>query len=117
LHAGHGSLHDERAVQSFRAECRRQLRAREPCTLCAQSRDVLLPSDRNIRPVAGIKLQVFGLDRHIAWDLGAQGDESDVRADLVRQSLRRADASAAEVVPADLQDTELPVELVRGHGQ
>ncbi|MDH6221478.1 HAD family hydrolase [Streptomyces pseudovenezuelae] len=109
----------------------------------------------NIRPVAEIKLQVFGLDRHIVWDLGAYGEESDVRADLVRLSLQRANASAteavligdtpadvdgahanavrviavasgrsdqaalrqasAEVVLADLQDTELLVRLVRDH--
>jgi phosphoglycolate phosphatase-like HAD superfamily hydrolase len=61
----------------------------------------------NIRPVAEIKLQVFGLDRHIAWDLGAYGEESDIRADLVRLSLHRADVSATEAVligdtPADV---------------
>jgi len=61
----------------------------------------------NIRPVAEIKLQVFGLDRHIAWDLGAYGEESDIRADLVRLSLHRVDVSATEAVligdtPADV---------------
>jgi phosphoglycolate phosphatase-like HAD superfamily hydrolase len=61
----------------------------------------------NIRPVAEIKLQVFGLDRHIVWDLGAYGEESDARADLVRLSLQRADVSATEAVligdtPADV---------------
>lgn len=61
----------------------------------------------NIRPVAEIKLQVFGLDRHIVWDLGAYGEERDARADLVRLSLHRADTSATEAVligdtPADV---------------
>lgn len=61
----------------------------------------------NIRPVSEIKLQVFGLDRHIMWDLGAYGEESDVRADLVRLALQRSNESAAEAVligdtPADV---------------
>lgn len=61
----------------------------------------------NIRPVSEIKLQVFGLDRHILWDLGAYGEEDDARAELVRLALKRANASAAETVligdtPADV---------------
>lgn len=62
----------------------------------------------NVRPVSEIKLQVFGLDRHIVWDLGAYGEESDVRASLVRLSLQRAHQSAAGAVligdtPADVE--------------
>ncbi|MFG2943496.1 HAD family hydrolase [Streptomyces sp. NPDC048282] len=61
----------------------------------------------NVRPVSEIKLQVFGLDRHIRWELGAYGEDNDVRAELVRHSLRRAGAVADEVVligdtPADV---------------
>jgi phosphoglycolate phosphatase len=62
----------------------------------------------NIRPVSEIKLQVFGLDRHIHWDLGAYGEDNDVRAELVRLSLQRADATPTEAVligdtPADVE--------------
>ncbi|MGW0704951.1 HAD family hydrolase [Streptomyces sp. NPDC002643] len=61
----------------------------------------------NIRPVAAVKLRVFGLDQHIHWDLGAYGEEHDVRAELVRLALRRAGASPSETVvigdtPADV---------------
>ncbi|MFJ8141128.1 HAD family hydrolase [Streptomyces sp. NPDC096013] len=62
----------------------------------------------NIRPVSEIKLQVFGLDQHILWDLGAYGEESDVRASLVHSSLQRANTSAVDAVligdtPADVE--------------
>ncbi|MET9081983.1 haloacid dehalogenase-like hydrolase [Streptomyces sp. NPDC004237] len=61
----------------------------------------------NIRSVAEIKLQVFGLDRHILWDLGAYGEDDDLRSELVRLSLRRAHVSHQDVVvigdtPADV---------------
>lgn len=52
----------------------------------------------NVRPVAEIKLQVFGLDRHILWDLGAYGEDNDLRAELVRMSLQRADALPVDAV-------------------
>lgn len=62
----------------------------------------------NVRPVAEIKLQVFGLDQHILWDLGAYGEDHDTRAELVRLSLQRTEATAAQTVligdtPADVQ--------------
>ncbi|MEU6351098.1 haloacid dehalogenase-like hydrolase [Streptomyces sp. NPDC047072] len=62
----------------------------------------------NIRPVSEIKLQVFGLDRHILWELGAYGEDNDVRAELVKLSLRRSDTAAEEAVligdtPADVE--------------
>ncbi|HKR51529.1 MAG TPA: haloacid dehalogenase-like hydrolase [Pseudonocardiaceae bacterium] len=62
----------------------------------------------NIRPAAEIKLRVFGLDRHIRWDLGAYGEDDDTRAELVRLSLQRAGATAADSVligdtPADVE--------------
>lgn len=62
----------------------------------------------NVRPVAEIKLQVFGLDRHILWDLGAYGEDDDLRAELVRLSLQRADTSPVDAVligdtPADVE--------------
>jgi phosphoglycolate phosphatase-like HAD superfamily hydrolase len=62
----------------------------------------------NVRPVSEIKLQVFGLDRHILWELGAYGEEHDTRDELVRLSLERAETTAAEAVligdtPADVE--------------
>ncbi|MFC8429262.1 HAD family hydrolase [Streptomyces sp. NPDC057253] len=65
----------------------------------------------NIRPVSEIKLQVFGLDRHILWELGAYGEDDDVRAELVKLSLRRSDAAAEEAVligdtPADVEGAQ-----------
>ncbi|GAA3130634.1 HAD family hydrolase [Streptosporangium carneum] len=44
----------------------------------------------NVRMVAEIKLQSFGLDRDIAWEIGAFGEDDDVRAELVRIALKRA---------------------------
>jgi phosphoglycolate phosphatase-like HAD superfamily hydrolase len=43
----------------------------------------------NVRPVAEIKLDVFGLGRHIDWNYGAYGEDADERPDLVRLALRR----------------------------
>lgn len=65
----------------------------------------------NIRPVAEIKLQVFGLDSHILWDLGAYGEDREVRADLVHLSLQRAEATAGTAVligdtPADIEGAQ-----------
>ncbi|MFC5220004.1 HAD family hydrolase [Streptomyces coerulescens] len=62
----------------------------------------------NIRAVAEIKLQVFGLDTPILWELGAYREDHDVRADLVRLSLQRAQAVAESTVligdtPADIE--------------
>lgn len=62
----------------------------------------------NIRPVAEIKLAVFGLDRHVAWDLGAYGEDADERPELVRQCLTRANCSPNDSVligdtPADVE--------------
>lgn len=62
----------------------------------------------NVRPVAEIKLRVFGLDRHVLWDLGAYGEDDDTRSELVRLSLQRADMTSSEAVligdtPADVE--------------
>ncbi|GAA2666653.1 haloacid dehalogenase-like hydrolase [Streptomyces aculeolatus] len=61
----------------------------------------------NVRAVAEIKLQVFGLDRHIRWDVGAYGEEHDERARLVALALERAGVPATDAVligdtPADV---------------
>ncbi|MFF0087496.1 HAD family hydrolase [Streptomyces canus] len=65
----------------------------------------------NIRAASEIKLQVFGLDRHILWELGAYGEDNDVRAELVKLSLSRSDAEAEEAVligdtPADVEGAQ-----------
>ncbi|MDH6580901.1 phosphoglycolate phosphatase [Streptomyces sp. SAI-133] len=62
----------------------------------------------NIRAVAELKLQVFGLDAPILWELGAYGEDHDVRADLVQLSLERAHTTADAAVligdtPADIE--------------
>jgi phosphoglycolate phosphatase-like HAD superfamily hydrolase len=44
----------------------------------------------NIRAVAELKLQVFGLDTPILRELGAYGEDHDVRAGFVRLFLERA---------------------------
>ncbi|WP_330481452.1 HAD family hydrolase [Streptomyces sp. NBC_00724] len=43
----------------------------------------------NIRPVAEIKLGVFGLDAHIRFPCGGYGEDHDERAELVRIAIRR----------------------------
>ncbi|WP_436319637.1 HAD family hydrolase [Streptomyces syringium] len=62
----------------------------------------------NVRAVSEIKLQVFGLDRHIRWQLGAYGEDADERPELVRIALERAGLTAAEAVLLD--DTPAGVE-------
>ncbi|MFJ3674003.1 HAD family hydrolase [Streptomyces sp. NPDC090106] len=62
----------------------------------------------NIRPVAEIKLQVFGLDRHMLWECGAYGDDDDARSELVRLALHRSRVAPEEAVligdtPADVE--------------
>ncbi|MGP3959731.1 HAD family hydrolase [Nonomuraea sp. 3N208] len=74
----------------------------------------------NIRMVAEIKLQVFGLDRHIRWDTGAFGEDNDVRAELVRIALERATSVFGEpVTSADavlIGDTPADVEAALESG-
>ncbi len=68
----------------------------------------------NIRMVAEIKLQVFGLDRHIRWEIGAFGEDDDIRAELVRIALDRASAIFGEPVISEnavlIGDTPADVE-------
>lgn len=68
----------------------------------------------NIRPVSEIKLQVFGLDRHIVWDIGAYGEDADERAELVRLALERAGCPAHAAVL--IGDTPADVEGACGNG-
>ncbi|WP_433246813.1 HAD family hydrolase [Streptosporangium sp. CA-135522] len=74
----------------------------------------------NVRAVAEIKLQTFGLDRGITWEIGAFGEDDDVRAELVRIALKRAAAAFDEAVePADavlIGDTPADVEAAVQNG-
>ncbi|MGW1071661.1 HAD family hydrolase [Streptomyces sp. NPDC002537] len=68
----------------------------------------------NVRAVAEIKLQTFGLDGHIRWALGAYGEDADERADLVHLALERAGLSAKDAVIVD--DTPAGVKAGTAHG-
>ncbi|MFC8829643.1 HAD family hydrolase [Streptomyces sp. NPDC057137] len=62
----------------------------------------------NVRPVAEIKLGVFGLDTHIEWDAGAYGEDADLRPALVDFALTRSSTAAGDAVligdtPADVE--------------
>ncbi|MFJ2648291.1 HAD family hydrolase [Streptomyces sp. NPDC087420] len=62
----------------------------------------------NVRPVAEIKLNAFGLDTHIEWDAGAYGEDADLRPALVALALDRSSTAAADAVligdtPADIE--------------
>jgi phosphoglycolate phosphatase-like HAD superfamily hydrolase len=45
----------------------------------------------NIRPIAELKLSLFGLDRHIHFDVGGYGSDDSDRATLVRLACERAE--------------------------
>ena len=47
----------------------------------------------NIRPLAAVKLAAAGLDEHLDLDVGAYGDEHEVRAELVPVARRAARAA------------------------
>ncbi|MEU8690497.1 HAD hydrolase-like protein [Streptomyces sp. NPDC048665] len=62
----------------------------------------------NVRAVAEIKLNVFGLDTHIHWDGGAYGEDADLRPELVKLALTRSSVAASETIligdtPADVE--------------
>lgn len=68
----------------------------------------------NVRPVAEIKLQTFGLDRHIDFDIGGYGEDAEERADMIRAALRRAGSSPQAAIIFD--DTVAGVEAGRNAG-
>ncbi|MEU5434198.1 HAD hydrolase-like protein [Streptomyces sp. NPDC020719] len=68
----------------------------------------------NVRRVAEIKLAVFGLDRHVRWELGAYGEEAEDRADLVLLALERAGVRAVDAVL--IGDTPADVAGAHAHG-
>jgi phosphoglycolate phosphatase len=53
----------------------------------------------NVRPIAELKLAVFGLDRRIDFAIGAYGSEHVGRAELVRLALRRAQRRYGTLFP------------------
>ncbi|MBV7249297.1 HAD family hydrolase [Streptomyces sp. MW-W600-10] len=55
----------------------------------------------NIRPVAEIKLQVFGLDDHIRFPYGGYGEDHDDRAELVRTAIARTRAATGAEIALD----------------
>jgi phosphoglycolate phosphatase-like HAD superfamily hydrolase len=87
------------------AECLNALSARDDITLG------LLTG--NVERIARAKLRACGLDRY--FETGGFGEESEVRADLVRVALRKADnIPAAQCLIVG--DTPLDVEAGRAHG-
>ncbi|MFE2503525.1 HAD family hydrolase [Streptomyces rubiginosohelvolus] len=57
----------------------------------------------NIRAVAEIKLQVFGLDSHITFALGGYGEDHDERTELVRTAITRTrEATGSRIALADV---------------
>lgn len=68
----------------------------------------------NVRTVAEIKLDIFGLDTHIDWDAGAYGEDADLRPALVGLALARSAATATDAVL--IGDTSADVEGGRGNG-
>jgi phosphoglycolate phosphatase-like HAD superfamily hydrolase len=68
----------------------------------------------NIRAVAEIKLQVFGLDSRIDWNVGAYGEDADLRPGLVALALSRAATEAKDAIL--LGDTPADVEGGRENG-
>ncbi|AZQ74102.1 HAD family hydrolase [Streptomyces luteoverticillatus] len=52
----------------------------------------------NIRATAHVKVAAYGLDRHLDLGIGAYGEESEDRAELVTLALDRAGCPASEAV-------------------
>jgi phosphoglycolate phosphatase len=50
----------------------------------------------NTRPASEIKLQAFGLDRYLDFDIGAYGTDDDVRANLVGVARQRAEKASGQ---------------------
>ncbi|WP_456302710.1 HAD family hydrolase [Streptomyces niveus] len=65
-------------------------------------------------PVAEIKLGVFGLDTHIEWEVGAYGEDADLRPALVDLALTRSFTAAGDAVL--IGDTPADVEGERENG-
>ena len=55
----------------------------------------------NIRPIATLKLECFGLDHHVDFDIGGYGEDAPDRADMIRAALRRAQVPPHQAVIFD----------------
>ncbi|WP_326615158.1 haloacid dehalogenase-like hydrolase (plasmid) [Streptomyces scopuliridis] len=72
----------------------------------------------NVRPVAEIKLGVFGLATHIQWPYGGYGEDDDERPELVRIAMRRASRGLGVHIAADdvLLVGDTPADVAAGLG-
>jgi phosphoglycolate phosphatase-like HAD superfamily hydrolase len=74
----------------------------------------------NSRPPAEIKLQAFGLDRYVDFDIGAYGTDDDTRANLVGIARQRAGKVHAQGYEGGrtilIGDTSNDVAAARGSG-
>jgi len=74
----------------------------------------------NVRPVAEAKLAPLGLTAHLDLDVGAYGNEHEVRAELVRLARRRAaaayDADFGGEATVLVGDTPLDIEAALATG-
>ncbi|WP_327066917.1 HAD family hydrolase [Kitasatospora sp. NBC_01302] len=68
----------------------------------------------NVRPVAEIKLETFGLDAHMDFEVGGYGEDAEVRADMIRVALRRGGVKPADAII--FGDTVTDVEAGRATG-
>lgn len=59
----------------------------------------------NTRPASEIKIQAFGLDEHLDFEIGAYGTDADTRADLVAIARQRAEHARSH--PYTAADTVL----------
>lgn len=74
----------------------------------------------NIRSIAETKLEAFGLDDEIDFEVGGYGSDGGVRSELVRRARERASAKYGTVVPWDrvvvIGDTPLDIEAAHDAG-
>lgn len=74
----------------------------------------------NIRAMAQVKLAPFGLTEYLDLDIGAYGNESDVRAELVGQARKRASAAYGNDYSGEatvlIGDTPLDIEAALATG-
>lgn len=68
----------------------------------------------NVRRVAEIKLQTFGLDRHMDFDGGAYGEDAEDRADMISVALQRSGTKPSKAVI--FGDTTVDVEAGLANG-
>ncbi|MEV0845405.1 HAD family hydrolase [Streptomyces sp. NPDC049954] len=68
----------------------------------------------NVRGVAETKLKVFGLDSHMDWNVGAYGEDADLRPALVALALTRSAVPPADAIL--IGDTPADVDGARANG-